>query len=135
MQGKRATDISTNQRIIMPMPRPSKEECDLEVRTGLFMEAFKEYREENCNYKGKQKKGILTKPEEKGLKKILKRIEQQEIVVRETDKSGKFSISSWENYAEQGKVHVGTDREISRKNGKKVKSAHKVPAGVPRSRS
>ena len=35
MNKKRATDICTNQRVIMPAPRPSKEECDLEVRTGL----------------------------------------------------------------------------------------------------
>ena len=90
----------------MPPPRPSKEECDLEVRTSLLMEEFKKYREENCDQKGNQKNKNLNDNEERGLKKILKRIEKHEVVVRETDKSGKFCVSTWENYSEQGRVHI-----------------------------
>ena len=115
MTKKRATDIRTNQRIIMPLPRPTKEECDLEVRTGKLLDRYKMFMKQNCTEKGEQLESNMTKSEKLGMKMLQERIKENEIVIKETDKSHKFCVSSWQNYIGQGKEHVKNDREISRK--------------------
>ena len=50
----RATYFKMNQWVIMPAPRPTKEECRLEVRTEIMKKVFKDYMEEFCDDKGEQ---------------------------------------------------------------------------------
>ena len=105
----RATDIKTNQRVIMPAPRPTKEECRLEVRTELMKTKFREYKEEFCDEKGEQRQKSLDKQELLGLKDIKKRLQDGEVVIKETDKSHKLCVNSVENYTKQGVDHIGDD--------------------------
>ena len=98
----------------MPQPRPTGEECDLEVRSSKLLETFENYMKDNCNEEGEQIDNNLTKNDKTGLKFLRKRIKEREVVIKETDKSHKFCVNSWENYIEQGKGHIKNDREVSR---------------------
>ena len=42
-------------------------------------------------------------------------IKNQDIVILETDKSGKLCVVSWEEYTRMGREHTGRDQEIDRK--------------------
>lgn len=57
----------------------------------------------------------LTKAETRGLKSLQKRIKEGDIVVMETDKSGRFSVISLEEYLEADDIHVRDDIEITEK--------------------
>ena len=87
MTKKKCTDVRTNQRVIMPEPRPAKEEAHLQVRTEKTLKIAREYMEKNCDKDGKLLRGGFPKELEKGVEKLQKRIRDGEIVVRTTDKS------------------------------------------------
>ena len=60
------------------------------------------------------KTSTLTKGERMGLESLKKRIKEGEIVVVETDKSGKFSVMNQDEYLQAGDLHVVNDRKHSR---------------------
>ena len=55
----------------------------------------------------------LSKQQSDGLRKLKERIKNREVVVFPTDKSGRFSIDTPENYIEAGRVHTMNDETIS----------------------
>ena len=91
---KRCTDIKTNQRVIMPDPRPAREEAHLSVRTEKTLEIARKLLEGNCDSEGMLLRGGLPPETERGLKKLQKRVKEGEIIVRTTDKSKKLCINS-----------------------------------------
>ena len=111
----RITDTGKHRRTYMAKELTVEEEAKLEVQRNMWMKVYREYMEENCD-----KDGILTEQQKRGLKKLSKRIKDGEIVVTKTDKSGRFFVSMMEDYREKGMVHVGRDREISRKEVKEI---------------
>ena len=50
--------------------------------------------------------------EKEGLKSLLKRIKNEEIMILKTDKSGRFVVTTPEKYIEMGKEHTSKDVEI-----------------------
>ena len=58
--------------------------------------------------------------EKKGLERLQKRIQDEEILVMKTDKSGKLSVTTREKYIEMGREHTGEDEEIGREKLKEI---------------
>ena len=112
MRKRKATDIKTNQRIYLPYPRPASEEAEMMVRKAVLEEVTRKYILNKCNEEGQQKESNLNSQERRGLKKLLKMVQEGKIVVGVTDKSGKLCVSSFESFMRQGKKHVKEDREI-----------------------
>ena len=108
---RRVTDLKECARVTLPKPLTDDEESKLEVRKRFQKEVFEKYRRENTNKYGEQKSN-LTKTEQKGLKSLKKRIENEEILVMKTDKSSKFVVTTPEDYKEMGKEHIEKDEEI-----------------------
>ena len=50
---------------------------------------------------------------QRGLRKFTKRVKNKEIVIRETDKSGKLFDSSFEAYVQIEDVHTNKDKETT----------------------
>ena len=82
------------------------------VRCSRLEGVFTKYMESNCDEKGNLLESNLLEQGKRGLKKLLKRVKNKEVVINCTDKSGKLCISTMENYIEQGKEHVGSDRKV-----------------------
>ena len=61
--------------------------------------------------------------ERRGIRKLKKRVKEKEIVIRPTDQSHKLCVCSWDNYVEQGKVHVDKDRRV---NWEEIESMQRV---------
>ena len=57
---RRVTDLKTNRRIMMPDPRPAKEEAVLMVRRERIMQETENYIREKCNSKGEIKESNMT---------------------------------------------------------------------------
>ena len=70
------------------------------------MGAFKNYVREKCDGKGGQRSNLGVS-EQRGLKSLQKRVEDGEIVVLITDKTGNFSVMGRNRYLEAGLSHTG----------------------------
>ena len=81
------------------------------VRKDRYMRTFSNHMESNC-IKGVQKDN-LTHTQRSGLKRLQKRIKDDEAVVLQTDKTGGFAVCSLEDYTNMGWAHVKGDTEIT----------------------
>ena len=105
----RACDLPFNQRIHLPSPLPPGDEIALQVLRDKLLNLTKEYistatSSELCN---------LEQAEREGLKSITRRVREKEVVVFQTDKSGRLSVDTPENYRQSSLVHVEQDVVVS----------------------
>merc|ERR1711954_12046 len=98
--------MKDNPRVQLPKPRPAKEERVFESKDAMREQVFKDYVRQNCDEHGNQRVSNLTKQQQRGRKKIKARTKTGEIVNNQTDKSGRMSMSSRDNYSQQGAAHV-----------------------------
>ena len=81
----------------------------------------------HCNEKGQLRIDNMTKYERRGYRKLMKRTAANEIIISQTDKSAKNTVSTNESYLQQGYVHVQGDTVVSwsqYKRGRKLALAH-----------
>ena len=64
----------------------------------------------------------LSKREQRGLRKLKKRIKEGEIIVLKTDKSGKLIVMDKEKYLKLGKEKNEQDREIKRRELREIET-------------
>ena len=83
------------------------------MRRMIHEKIYQDNRREKCNEKGDQEPN-LTEEEQRGLKRLQKRIEKEDLVVMKTDKSGKMSITRKEEYLEMGREHTVGDKIVGR---------------------
>ena len=88
---RRATDVKGNSRTILPRALSTKSEAEISLRSSLFRDTFREYREEKCNKRGEQESN-LTKDQRAGLEFLKNRIKKKEIIVSKTDKTWKLIV-------------------------------------------
>ena len=127
---RRVTDLRENVKVTMPKPGNSKEEAELEMIRKIIMDEFRIYKNalENIDAKrDKDKKETtekdrkrnqewknLSQKEKRGLRKLVKRIRNNEIVILKTDKSGKLTAMLKEDYLRMGLSKIENDRKVSR---------------------
>ena len=88
-QNRRVTDLQECARVTLPRPLPTKHEAFIEIRRDVHAKIYNQYRQEFCNKNGEQKSN-LTEQEQRGLKKLQKRIQEDNLIIIKTNKSGKF---------------------------------------------
>ena len=108
---RRTTDVKNNARVIFPKTLDFQTEANLQMLRIELMGAFKNYMEEKCDKRGGQKSN-LGASEKRGLKSLKKRVEDGELVVLTTDKTGNFSVLGRDRYLEAGLSHTGGDKEV-----------------------
>ena len=82
------------------------------LRDQKFQEVFTDFKNKNCTGKGNQRSN-MSKAEQEGIKSLQERVNKHEVLVLQTDKSGKFALASPDMYLEMGKRHVTNDKQIS----------------------
>ena len=110
----RVTDTKGNTKVILPKPGSVEFEMELEMKRIEWTKIFTDYVEEMCDDEGVQESN-LTEEEEEGLKSLKKRVAEGEIIVCQTDKSGRFAIMTMEDYRFAGSKHVKGDKEVDLK--------------------
>ena len=81
----------------------------------------RDYKQEFCNKNGDQKPNMTTQ-ESEGLKKLQKRTAEDGLVIMKTDKSGKFSATTIDDYLRMGQEHTSKDKVISRVEIRKIEA-------------
>ena len=103
----KATDMPTNKKINLPRVTQTVHELRIQVLKSEMMKTTEQY----CNER-KDKWTNLTTEEKEGLRSIMQRRKDGEIVTNVTDKSGRFSVDSVENYISLNETHVAKDKII-----------------------
>ena len=98
----RPSDLPFNQRIHLPSPLPPSDKIALQVLRDKLLNLTKDYISTStssgmCN---------LEQAEKEALKSITRRIREKEVVVSQTDKSGRPSVDTPENYRQSSLVYV-----------------------------
>ena len=109
---KRVTDIKGNASVTLPKRSKNFEfESRLEVLRVEALNLYRKYMKENCKEKGKQASN-LTGKQWRGFISLKKIIENGELLVVPTDKTGKFSIFDRELYEISGLEHTKGDKVV-----------------------
>ena len=110
---RRVTDLKGNNMVILPGKLKNfQDEANLELLRAELKHGFREYIRENCNEKGEIESN-LDKDELRGIKSLKKRFKGEEIIILQTDKSGRFAVMSKENYLRAGNKHTSKDEEVT----------------------
>jgi len=120
----RSTDLPFNSYVYMPKPLETVEEVKLQCLKNKILSITEEYANKNNNSLKN-----LSNEQRKGLKSLKQRQKNKEIVVFQTDKSGKMIVDSPENYIEAAKPHFKDDKIIDIKEYNKIEkvvNAHTI---------
>ena len=105
------TDVKSCQRVQMPKPRSNKEEHELATRDTLSQQEVMRYirdierrEDESIN---------MTKGELRGLKKLKKRVKKGDIIIVQTDKSGRMAAISMDIWRRMCEVHTKCDPKVT----------------------
>ena len=109
------TDLASNTRVKLPKALSARTEAHLNIRKEQFMNAFAEYKAGHCDSKGRQVKNLDVN-QARGLKKILKRVGDGELMVSATDKTGRNAAIRTDIYTEMGTIHTKDDHPLSLEN-------------------
>ena len=112
----RVTQIPTNRRVIPPKPltRSSKtKELDLQFMKARLLDETRKHLKTEYDDKGRPKENNITPLEVKGLKAAKDLTENGDVIIRPTDKTGKHSIDTHQNYVDKMQVHIGKDAVIT----------------------
>ena len=111
--------MKQNSRVIFPKKTSLEIESRLDVLRVEAVAVVKKYIENECGKNGKQKSN-LSASETRGLKGLKTSVENGEIVVLPTDKTGKFSVMGRDDYEAAGLVHTQGDVEVGWEEVKKA---------------
>ena len=109
---RRVTDLKECAKVTLPKPLPPQYEAALEMRRSAQEKIYNKYVETKCNKKGEQRSN-LTRSEKEGIKKLAKRRKNMEIIIMNTDKSGRFVIATMEEYKKMGQDHISKDKPVT----------------------
>ena len=112
MRKRRVTDLPQNSKVFLPPPLNPMVESGLSIRKQQFTDTFADFMKSQCDDKGRQMKTSLTAEQRKGLTEIKKKIKEGEVILLETDKTGKFAVVSPVKFLEMGNKHVKDDKII-----------------------
>ena len=127
MAKHRVTDSAHNTRVFLPKPMAATREAMLAVHMSEWDRVRVSVKEEIANNEKDEQKTNLTSSQKKGLVSLARRAKAGEVVIIETDKTGKFAILSREDYMAAGMVHTSKDEEVTEeyvKSNQRVLNGH-----------
>ena len=108
----RVTDLPTNRYVKLPDPLDSTEETKLLSFKTEMMETTKKYIDQNCKSDGAQSWNISSQ-QRIGLTNLKRRIQEEDLVAMESDKSKRMTLMTKRNYIESTDPHTSGDLVIS----------------------
>ena len=115
----RVTDFPTNTMVLAPKHASEDNEIRMHSRKRKIMETLKEYERDTNNNSAGHKTNLSFK-EAAGLRSLRRRVENNEIVVNPTDKSGKYSVTTPGLYRAAAMEHISKDIEVTEREAERV---------------
>ena len=121
----RSTELPFNIRTNMPGPIENREE---EIRLQALKSELRSITDKYAAEKDTEMEN-LTEEQKRGIKSLKRRQKEGEIVIFQTDKSGKLAADTPENYAEAARPHIEKDEVITEKDYEDIEkliNAHSI---------
>ncbi|XP_078349909.1 uncharacterized protein LOC144634761 [Oculina patagonica] len=107
LRSLRPTDLPFNRQVCLPDALDSDKEIDMQHLKGKLVRATREYiSDQNV----RSTKNNLTSEEQRGLKSLR---DNKDIVVYQTDKSGRFAVDTLDNYRVACQPHIENDPVVT----------------------
>ena len=119
---KRATDFVFNRRVYLPPPLEQDVELQLQLLKSNIKKATKEYANKVTDANN------LTEKEREGIDSLKERVKNGEIVIQQTDKSGRNAIDSPANYRIFVQPHISNDEPITKEEHDELEKEMNAPA-------
>ena len=116
----KATEYKFNKHVFLPKSESSEKEALHEVRRMAMLDVFRKSTSKDSNES--KVESNLTKAEIAGMKSLQKRVQNNEIIITETDKSKKFCVLTNEQYYAAGLKHTKNDEKVSCEQVKSVQN-------------
>ena len=113
MRKLRATDLPFNKRVIIPAALKEEDEMNLQHLKSKMISTVNEYVKDEATSSNKWSN--LTSTERKGLRTLKEKCNDNDIVIYQTDKSGRFAVDTPQNYIKACEPHVTKDATITAK--------------------
>ena len=115
------TQWKGNKRIYLPKAGSTSLEAYLEIRRQQASRTYDDCMKllsEGCKTSNEN----LDCEEKEGLKSLQKRVKSGELIIAQTDKSGKFAVLTREQYLEAAAVHTKNDKVIDLEESRKIEN-------------
>ena len=106
---RRVTDMPTCRRTIPPQSLPPLKTAILTNLKTRLCEVTRTFINNNCDTKGNLKVNNVTRDEAEGMKSIKKKVNDEEWVVVQSDKSKQLTANTKQNYLERLSAHTQGD--------------------------
>ena len=119
----RPTDLPFNKRVCLPTALQDDKEIDMQHLKGKLMRVTEGYIKEQGM---RMARSNLTREEQRGLKSLK---DKENVVVFQTDKSGRFAVDTMDNYRVACQPHVENDHTVTEELHERVQAeanAHSV---------
>ena len=120
----KATDVPFNKRVHMPQPHSQETESKIRYAKEKIRHIITNY---SANHKGFEN---IDKEIKTGIKELKKRIKEDKIVVYPTDKSGRLSVDTQDNYKESMKEHLVNMSETNITEYRQIESKMNALSGI-----
>ena len=122
MRNLKATDMKNNKRVILPELDEDDDEIKRNHTKNDLKEVFLRYRSQNCDKFGNILKNNLSKHQIEALRNLKSKISDENLVCTKTDKTGKLSLDTVENYSNKMMKHIENDKVLEPKDVKKIEN-------------
>ena len=119
---RRVTDLSFCRRINVPKAQSVPIETVLANIKSEILAEFGEFMSENCDQFGNIRAKNLTGEEISRIKSLKNRVKQGQIMITNTDKSGKLSVNTLDNYIHKMQPHISNEELISWTDKQKIEN-------------
>ena len=127
MAKHRVTNSCQNTRVFLPKPMAATREAMLAVHMSEWERVRVAIKKELADNEKSEQKTNLSKNQKRGLISLVRRIKSGELIIIQTDKTGKFAILTMEDYLAAGMVHASKDEEVTEdfvKSNQRVLNGH-----------
>ena len=130
MRRKRATDMKSNRRVMMPAPGKPILEAEYNLRVSMWQREYEKYMTEECDDKGVQKQLNLTRSQAMVLKTLSRKVAKLEVIILEADKGKKFIAVDENTYLAMVNDHIMNDDILSEEE---VRSSERIMSTMAKS--
>ena len=109
---RRVTSMPTCRRTFPPRTLPARESAIFNSMKSRVLEVTEGYKRSRCDEKGNVRAINMTETEARGLRSIRQKVNDQEWVVMETDKSGRLTANTKENFLLRMEPHKRQDEVV-----------------------
>ena len=113
LRKRRATDMRSNRKVIMPPPSKPLIEAELNTRAAAWQNELNKFKTNSCDTEGNQKQTNLSRSQSLCLKSLARKVSKLEVIILEADKGKTFVVVDEPTYLAMAQDHIAMDPVVT----------------------